>query len=397
MKAVRTTALLLTPVLPEPGGSGRALRAWDWLCTLAGEHDVYVLVTAECDPSALPSDYPAKAVWPLFDQVRPSRRGCRAAGLLCPVLGIASPEFMLDWLHFRDSTTAPAALAEQVAGQAVARIVVFRLAQHPVALTLLNGWPAARAGLDLDDLESATRLSVAGSQWRMGRRAEALRTALIALQYRAAERWIRARYDTLWLASAQDVPGLRTRLAPRAAWRPNRFPLLSRLAPRAVADRVRLLFVGSLDYAPNEEAVRFLLGLARELNDRHTAWHLTVVGRRPPETLKRLVADCPGIELLDGADDLAMCYYSADIVLVPVFAGGGTKLKTLEALAYARPIVSTSEGVRGLGLEAGRDYLPAETVREFADAVIRLAGSRELGEQLADAGRQRFEQGFAVQ
>lgn len=397
MSSTRPTTLFITPVLPEPGGSGRALRAWDWLCTLARDYDVQVLVTADFDPGAIPEGYPAAAVWPLHGQVRPSPRWGRAAGLLCPLLGLVSPSFMLDWLHPADSNTAAPALTETLAGRAVERIVVFRLALHPIALDALRTWPQATAELDLDDLESATRLSVAGALWRMGRRAEALRTALIGLQYRVVERWLKGPYSTLWLAAPDDAQALRTRLASQAAWRPNRFPALSQLAPAVAGAEVRLLFVGSLDYPPNEESVRFLLGMAGELDATELAWRLTIVGRRAPEPLQRLASRYARVELLDGTDDLAGCYGSADLVLVPVFAGGGTKLKTLEALAYGRPVISTGQGVRGLGLEAGRHYLAAETAAEFCEAVVRLARDQLLRERLVDAGRERFEQGFACQ
>lgn len=394
MNAGRSAALLITPVLPEPGGSGRALRAWDWLCTLAREHEVHVLVTADRKTCPTPSGYPAAALWWLEDQVRPSPRWSRAAGLLCPALGLASPSFMLDWLHPEDPQRVTAALREHLADQVVARIVVFRLAQHPVALRFLRHWPSATAELDLDDLESATRLSVAGSLWRMRRHVQALRTALIALQYHIVERWAWAPYATLWLAAPGDVRKLHTRLAERVACRPNRFPPLPRLAPGEPGDRVRLLFVGSLDYPPNEEAVRFLLGLATELDAGRLAWHLTLVGRRPPDSLRRQVARYPGIELLDGADDLTRHYRNADVVLVPLFAGGGTKLKTLEALAHGRPLVSTGQGVRGLRLRAGVDYLAAETPGEFYQAIDRLARSPALRERLVEAGRGWFDEGF---
>lgn len=395
MSAPRSAALLITPVLPEPGGSGRALRAWDWLCTLASEHEVHVLVTGDHSLPGLPEGYPAAGVLPL-SRLRPSPRWARAVGLLCPPLGLVSASFMLDWLHAEDTTADLAALTERLTGQTVARIVVFRLALHPVALSFLRAWPGACAELDLDDVESATRLSVAGSLWRMGRRVEALRTGLIAMQYKVAERWLSAPYRTLWLASPEDAAGLRTRLAKKGACRPNRFPLRSLLAPATAGGELRLLFVGGLDYPPNEEAVRFLLRLVTELNAARRAWHLTIVGRRPPEALRRLIAACSGIELLEGADDLARCYLDSQVILVPIFAGGGTKLKTLEALAHGRAVVSTEQGVRGLGLEAGRHYLAAQRAAEFCSAVWRLADDAELRERLVEAGRKRFEEGFAA-
>lgn len=388
-------ALLITPVLPEPGGSGRALRAWDWLCALAANHDVHVLVAAPVDTSRISADYPAAGVWPLHDQIRPSPRWGRAVGLLCPALGLVSPIFMLDWLHPIGRQLAASAWAKALREESVGRIVVFRMALHPVALSALHAWPKVTAELDLDDLESATRWSVAGSLWRTGQRREALRTALIGLQYRIVERWQRAPYATLWLASADDAKGLRTHLAPRVACRPNRFPARLQLPPRGAHNETRLLFTGSFDYPPNRESARFLLDLTQHLDAARLTWHLTLVGRRPPESLQQQVARQPRVELLDQVEDITSCYRNADVALVPLFSGGGTKLKVLEAMVYGRPVIATEQGVRGLHLEAGRHYLRAETHDEFCDAVVRLARDPELCQRLVRAARTRFDEEFA--
>jgi polysaccharide biosynthesis protein PslH len=74
-------------------------------------------------------------------------------------------------------------------------------------------------------------------------------------------------------------------------------------------------------------------------------------------------------------------------VVVPLRAGGGSKLKTLEAFAHQRPVVSTGHGVRGLDVTPGVHYLPAESPAEFANAIARLAQDPALALRIAQAGR----------
>ena len=77
--------------------------------------------------------------------------------------------------------------------------------------------------------------------------------------------------------------------------------------------------------------------------------------------------------------------------VVPLRAGGGTRLKIFEALAMARPVVSTTVGAEGLGIGPGRHYTCADEPRAFADAVVSLLRDPERRPQLGDAGRRLVE------
>ncbi|HLT19436.1 MAG TPA: glycosyltransferase, partial [Thermomicrobiales bacterium] len=82
----------------------------------------------------------------------------------------------------------------------------------------------------------------------------------------------------------------------------------------------------------------------------------------------------------------------AAVVVVPLRFGSGTRLKVLEALAMARPVVSTSAGIEGLAVENGRHLLVADRRDEFASAVELLLSEPELAERLGRAGRRLVEQ-----
>lgn len=383
----KPVALLLTPVLPLPRGSGRALRAWDWLQALARDHRVQLVVPGSVDCPAIPRDYPAERIWPLGQATVPTRGFYRVFGLLLPVLVRCSRRFVTDWQQ-PVSMAALDDLASQLAAVPVRRIVVFRLYLHDIGVALSRRFPAAALDLDMDDLESRTRRSVAAAAWRTGRYREALRGWSAALQYRLIECALANPYRTLYLAADEDCRRLARSATAAVACRPNRIALPEAFAPAPAMGELGLLFVGTLDYPPNAEAARDLAEkLVPELAARSSRpWRLRIVGRHASPCLRRLLESVPQIEFLADVDDLADCYAATHIVLVPLRAGGGTKFKTLEGFAHRRPVVSSRHGVRGLDVIPGEHFLPAETAAEFTTAILLLASRPEMAERVAAAG-----------
>lgn len=371
-------ALLITPVLPLPTGSGRSIRAWAWLMDMKRTHDVRVVVCApEPPPASDPSVRFVAAHVPIETRWR------RAAALLLPFLALR-PGFATDWPQIDDEDFDRA-----VADHNPDRIVVFRLYLHDIATAAARRFPDARLEIDLDDLESRTRRSVAGALLRLGRPLRAAREFALSLQYAVAERFLMARYHAIHLAAPDDMP----LLCGKAALFPNR---VGRPATAVAPSRSRLLFTGTLNYPPNEEAARFLIAELAPALAASPRLQLCIAGRNATPQLRSLLAMHPEIEFIDGAEDLVPCFATALAVLVPLRAGGGTKLKTIEAFACALPVVSTREGVRGLGAQAGEHYLPAETPRQFADAIARIAGDPALAARLGENGQSLWQQRFTL-
>lgn len=393
----RPVALLLTPVLPLPGGSGRALRAWDWLQELSREHRVHVLVAAPASElPPLPPHYPAAQVRAVGDFTETRRRFRKLLGLLCPAAALLSRRFVLDWQV--PAAGFVAAAGGDLAGTAVARIVVFRLYLHDLGLALSRRFPAAAPELDLDDLESETRRSVAASLWRGRRPLEAARLLSSAVQYRLVERQAGRHYRRLHLAAAEDCRRLALRAPGEVACRPNRIRVPADVPPPPAAGELRLIFVGTLNYPPNEEAARELarriVPALRARLDR--PWRLLVVGRHASPGLAQMLRRTAGVEFIPDGADLSGLYAASHIALVPLRAGGGTKFKTLEGFAHRRPVVSTRHGVRGLAAIPGEHYLPAETAEEFAAAIHRLATDGPLAERIAEAGRRLCQSAYGL-
>jgi hypothetical protein len=150
---------------------------------------------------------------------------------------------------------------------------------------------------------------------------------------------------------------------------------------------LRLLFVGSYLHAPNREAARFLVHkLAPALRAASLSFHLTLAGRSAPDWLLHSAGD--DISVLPDVADLAPLYRGADVVVEPLAHGGGTKNKTLEAMAWALPVVGTPQAFTGVTAAAGVGYLRVPLrAAEIVRALRALAGDPARRERLGQVAR----------
>jgi sugar transferase (PEP-CTERM/EpsH1 system associated) len=133
-----------------------------------------------------------------------------------------------------------------------------------------------------------------------------------------------------------------------------------------------LVFTGSMDWLPNEDAMlyfcRDVLPLVRAEEPDVT---LSIVGRAPTPAIARLGVQ-PGITVTGRVDDVRPYVREAAVYVVPLRVGGGTRLKIFEAMAMAKAVVSTGVGAEGLPVTNGEHLLLADEPRTFARAVIRM-------------------------
>jgi polysaccharide biosynthesis protein PslH len=155
--------------------------------------------------------------------------------------------------------------------------------------------------------------------------------------------------------------------------------------PREQAGK-RILFLGGMDYSPNLDAARFFLGevfpiILREEPEAK----LLLVGRE----LGRLgdATRQHGVEPYESVPEVLPWFYQADLLVVPLRQGAGTRIKVLEAMAAGLPVVATSKGSEGIALENGRELLIADTPVAFAAAVLKLLADPELAGMLAQRAR----------
>ena len=159
----------------------------------------------------------------------------------------------------------------------------------------------------------------------------------------------------------------------------------------------RLLMTGTLAYYPNVDAtlwfIREIMPLVRR---RSPAATLTLVGGPVPAELQNLDPDATGVSVVGPRPDMRPFMDEADLFVIPLRLGGGTRVKAVEALASGLPIVSTPLGVTGLDIIERDVALVANTPEDFAAAIQRGLSDLELRKRLVFGGRRLAEDQFDV-
>lgn len=140
-----------------------------------------------------------------------------------------------------------------------------------------------------------------------------------------------------------------------------------------------LVFHGTYRYPPNLDAIRFLA--SEILPSLGGKYRVLAVGLDPPGR-----TPAPEVRFTGPVDDLPAVIKGADIAVVPLREGGGTRMKVLDYFAARVPVVSSAKGVEGLPLEPGVHYLQADDASAFARAILRLDADSGLRDRLVAAG-----------
>ena len=151
----------------------------------------------------------------------------------------------------------------------------------------------------------------------------------------------------------------------------------------------RVLFFGAYHWAPNRDGlVRFLQEGWGRVAAGHADARLRVVGSGPLDAIRDAATGVRGVEVAGLVDDIHAEIAAAQIVVVPVWTGGGTRIKVLEAMAAARPIVGTDVGVERIGFVDGEHGLLRETPTALADGLLELLADVPRGVKLGEAARE---------
>ncbi len=158
-------------------------------------------------------------------------------------------------------------------------------------------------------------------------------------------------------------------------------------------DSMNILTLGTLHYPPNADGVRWF---AREVFpivcDQIPAACLTIVGKNPPKDFVQMASEDPQHITVTGyVPDLTPYFEDAALVVVPVRAGGGMRVRILEAFARGMPAVTTTVGLEGILAKPGEDIFVEDTPQGFAAYVARLLGDAGLQDRLAENGRRLAE------
>lgn len=360
--------LLVTPFLPYPPDFGGAIRVYEFIRALSDEHRVIVLApvtNAErdavqrlgeiCDVTAVParntSRHPAgwdKRIAQL-----------RSAGSRRSFAELASWEPRMQAVMDRLFMTRHIDLVHYE----FAQMVRYRpLRPCPTVLDNQN--------IEHELLERVARSSTLlprrifnNIEWRKVRRLEHDAWRSVTVNLATSER------DAGRIRSVTGVP---------AAVVPNGVDVAaytqSVSQPRTAG---RIVFVGAMRHQPNADGARWFIRNVHPLVlGAVPNATLEIVGADPPEDVVKMASS--SVSVTGRVESVVPHVTAAAVVIVPLHAGGGTRLKILEAFAAGVPVVSTTIGAEGLDVVRGRHLLIADTAREFADAVISVLRGANL-------------------
>ena len=214
---------------------------------------------------------------------------------------------------------------------------------------------------------------------------------------RALERRALERYDRCVVCSDEDAAALAALGVQHSRAGVDVIPNgvdLSRIVPTPLPSTPRVLFPGRLGWQPNVDgALWFCSQVWPQIRRAVPDASLALVGQSPAPAVRQL-SERPGVEVHADVPSMRPYLESARVVVVPVRVGTGTRLKALEGMAAARPVVGTAVGLDGIGATDGVDALVADGADAFARAVLAAIQHDELARGLAEAGRAHVEARF---
>lgn len=369
--------LLLTQVLPYPPDSGPKVKTWNVIKYLSLHHDVTLVSFVRGD-----QQHDIEVLKKYCQEVHTVEmdRSIIKDGMAL----VRSMITGLPWLIARDSRSAMVDLIRSITNEQAFDVV------HADQLNMAQYAAAVERGIKVIDEHNALWLlyrRMAGTmpsgprKWLLNRDWRLLRTY---------EGQICRDFDSVLTVSEVD----RDALTEVAGDKPK-FTVIpiavdtDEVAPveRAV-DANRIVHIGTMFWPPNVDGI---LWFTREvlpiIRAEKPDVGFDIIGAKPPQEILNLGEVDPLINVTGYVEDTTPYQEKTGVLIVPVRAGGGMRVKILNALSQALPMVTTTIGCEGIAVEHGKHLLIADTPQEFAEAVIRLLDDRDAGQRLGENGR----------
>lgn len=163
--------------------------------------------------------------------------------------------------------------------------------------------------------------------------------------------------------------------------------------PKQTDEHKKIIFSGDFKWFPNREACDFILEqLWPELIKKYPGIIFTIVGKGIPSKYWKMQNE--QIKVFRKLPEIKTAYYESDLLLAPLFSGGGTRYKILEAMACGTPVITTSIGGQGLNAKDYNEILIAETKEEMLSHIDRLFKDHNLKENLTKNARALIEKEY---
>lgn len=381
--------LFLTQILPYPPDSGPRVKTWHVLRYLAEKGHRITLVTY------------------LRPDEAPHLPAVEGLGVRVIPVPIRRSRLADAWYFLRSSLAGKPFLIDRDDLPGMRRAVADVLRSEPVDVIHADQLGMAQFALRGRDLPGAAPRPPAilfdshNAVWmiveRMAENAFPPLRPFLRLEARRIRRYeadLLRRFDETLTVTDIDRDAM---LSPgAAAERVTTIPIAvdtARLQPTRRRPGVQnLLTLGTLYYPPNADGIRWFIEQVYPLvRQRAPGACLTIIGKNPPPDFLEAAGRDPSISVTGYVPDLEPCMEAAAVVVVPVRAGGGMRVRILEAFARGMPVVTTTVGLEGIAAEPGREVLVADDPAGFAEAVCRVLASPELQDELARNGRRLAE------
>jgi glycosyltransferase involved in cell wall biosynthesis len=375
--------LLLTQVLPYPPDSGPKVKTWNVLKYLAQRHEVTLVSFVRGDQSEHVRQLGrySQAVYTV-----PMERGTVLDARYIGLSFITGQPFLM----LRDDRKAMRDLVDRLSADQHFAVVhadqlnMSQYAEHvPGAFKVLD----AHNALWLLYKRLWGTMNAGPQKWLLGRDWRLLK------KY---EGRICREFDAVLAVSEEDKAALSEAAGhPVAA---EVIPIAVDTDEVIVVDRpnpTHVLHIGTMYWPPNIDGVLwFIREVWPLIREKKPDAQFDVVGSRPPQEIVALGGDETGINVTGYVPDPMPYFRRAALMVVPLRAGGGMRVKILNALAQGIPSVSTTLGAEGIAVTPGENIMVGDTPAAFADAVVQLLDDRELAQRIARNGRRLAEEKY---
>ncbi|MEM1367162.1 MAG: glycosyltransferase family 4 protein [Cyanobacteria bacterium P01_H01_bin.15] len=213
----------------------------------------------------------------------------------------------------------------------------------------------------------------------------------------AVEKACLANASQAWVCSEQDAQILgrlyglddKTHIIPNTVNVQDYAPILSgtqTLPPDLPLTPHQVIFTGTYNYPPNGEAARILIEqIYPQLKQRYSDCRLLLVGLNPTGKMREAADKDPDIVVTGRVETVAPYLAAASVMVLPLQAGSGTRLKILEAFAAGLPVVTTPKGIEGIRIASDQTALIHETAEQITAAITELWNQPERARKLAGA------------
>lgn len=373
--------LLLTQVLPYPPDSGPKVKTWNLIQYLARQHEVTLVSFVRGNQSR---------------EVGQLRRLCAGVFTLPMDRGVLRDGLALfrslatgvPWVIVRDARGSMFRLVRELSARQSFDAV------HADQLNMAQYALVARVGKKVLDTHNAL--------WLLYRRmASTMPEGLLKWVYERDWRLLRRyegeicrAFDAVLAVSEEDRRALEEvsgegrnfRVVPISVNTDEVQPVCR------VAEADRIVTLGTMFWQPNVDGILWFVHSVLPLIRREKPdAALDIIGARPPKEVVAFGEQDRLIRVTGYVEDPLPFLERAGVMVVPLRAGGGMRVKILNALAQGLPVVTTSIGCEGIAVEHGQHVLIADTPAEFARAVVQVLRDRSLASELGRRGRRLIE------